>query len=671
MKKIKIIFVLFVLNIIFLSVNAQKDNDPVLLNVAGENITKSEFLKVYQKNNNKEQEIDKKALEEYLELFINFKLKVKEAENLGLDTIKTFISELNGYRSQLAQPYLVDKDITDKLIKEAYDRMQYDIRASHILIKVDKNAAPADTLAAYQKIIKLRERILSGEKFENVAAESSDDPSAKDMPASNDRPAYKGNGGDLGYFTAFDMIYSFETGAYNTKIGEVSMPIRSDYGYHLIKVTDKKKAMGRVQVAHILIMYPSKATDDDKAKSKAKAEEVMQKIKNGEKFEELVKEYSDDKASAAKGGVLPEFGVNRMIPEFVIAISKLEKPGDISEPIESKYGWHILKLIEKKGIKPLDELQSEIKQKIQKDDRSNLSKESFLAKVKKKYNFTENSKTIKDFYKVVTDSIFNNAWKAEEAKDLKAIMFTIGNKVFTQKDFAEFLAVKQEKISPIDISVYVNNRYKEWLEWNLFQFADSKLEDENPEFKALVREYHDGILLFDLTDRNVWSKAIKDTTGLKEFYENNKLNYMWGNRVEATIFNFNNSKVKEKDARKFVEKVQKGNLLYDNIKMNKLISKLSKDTLALEYKTEKYSKGDNKYIDKINWNLGISENINDNDRLIIILVHKIIAPEPKSIQEAKGIITADYQNYLEKEWLKYLRNKYSYTINRDVFDSIK
>jgi len=671
MKNYKGILAFLVFSLFFLNVKSQKDNDPILLNVAGEKITKSDFLKVYQKNNVKDRPIERKALEEYLELFINFKLKVKEAENLGLDTIKTFISELNGYRSQLAQPYLVDKEVTEKLIKEAYDRMQFDVRASHILIKVDRNASPADTLAAYQKIQKLRERILSGEKFENIAAEASDDPSAKDIPATNERPAYKGNGGDLGYFTAFDMIYSFETGAFNTKVGDISMPIRSDYGYHIIKVTDKMKAMGRVQVAHILIMYPSKASENDKAQTKAKAEEVMQKIKNGEKFDELVKNYSDDKASASKGGVLPEFGVNRMIPEFVIAISKFNKTGDISEPIESKYGWHILKFIERKGIGTLDELHSEIKQKIQKDDRSNLSKESFLAKVKKRYNFTENTKTVKDFYKVVTDSIFNNAWKVEEAKNLNLTMFTIGNKAFTQKDFAEFIAVKQEKISPIDISVYVNNRYKEWLDWNLFQYADSKLEDENPEFKSLIKEYHDGILLFDLTDRNVWSKAIKDTLGLKEFYENNKSNYMWGDRVEATIFNLNSKKIKEKDARKFVEKVYKGNLLNNNVKMNNLISKLSKDTIAVDYKTDKFSKGDNKFIDNIDWKQGISNSISNEDRFIIVLVHKTLFPEPKSIQEAKGIITSDYQNYLEKEWLKYLRNKYTFSVNREVFDSIK
>ena len=231
MKYIK--FFSIVLFIFFVtSTFAQKDNDPVLIKIAGDNVTKSEFLRVYQKNNLKDQPVDKKALQDYLELFINFKLKVKESEELKLDTGMAFKAELNGYRTQLTQPYLVDKDVTYDLIREAYDRMRMDVRASHLLIKVDKNAAPEDTLKAYLKIMNLRKRILNGESFEKVAAGSFDDPSAKDTPATKDRPTIKGNGGDLGYFSVFDMIYPFESGAYNTKVGEVSMPIRTDFGYH-------------------------------------------------------------------------------------------------------------------------------------------------------------------------------------------------------------------------------------------------------------------------------------------------------------------------------------------------------------------------------------------------------------------------------------------------------
>ncbi len=672
MKKNMKLIQIFLYTFIFSGVFAQQNNDPILLNVAGENITKSEFLRVYQKNNTKDQAFDQKALDEYLELYINFKLKVKEAEELGLDTNFMFKSELSGYRSTLAQPYLVDKDVTEELIKEAYNRMLFDVRASHILIKVEKNALPKDTLAAYNKILNLRKRILAGEAFEKVAAETSDDPSAKDMAASAEKPAYKGNGGDLGYFSSFDMIYPFENGAYNTPLGQISMPIRSEYGYHIIKLTDKKKAMGKVQIAHILITVPQNASDAAAQTAKAKVDEVIAKLKKGENFEELVKEYSDDKGSASKGGVLPEFGVNRMIPEFIVAISKLEKNGDISEPVQSRYGWHILKLIDRKEIKSLDELRNEIKLKVAKDERANKSKDSFLAKLKTEYKFTENPKAVTDFYKVVTDSIFVNAWKAEEAKHLTAKMFSIGEKTFTQTDFANFLASsKHENQSPENIEIYVNKNYKDYLERNLFQYADSKLEERYPDFRILMKEYHDGILLFDLTDQKVWSKAIKDTLGLKEFHQKNSINYMWDQRLDAVVFTFKEGKVKESDARKFVEKVYKKQLFNDNAKINGLIVKLSKDSAAVEYIADKFSKGDNKWIDQIKWQTGVAENIKDGNNLVIVLVNKILAPEPKSLNEAKGLITADYQNYLEKEWLKALRQKYTFSVNKAVYDSIK
>ncbi len=657
---------------IFTSAFAQQNNDPILLKVAGENITKSEFIRVYQKNNSKDQAIDKKALDEYLELYINFKLKVKEAEELGLDTNQDFKSELNGYRATLAQPYLVDKDVTEDLIKEAYNRMLFDVRASHILVKLEKDALPNDTLIAYNKIMNLRKRILAGETFEKVAAEASDDPSAKDVAATNERPSYKGNGGDLGYFSSFDMIYPFENGTYNTKVGEISMPIRSEYGYHIIKVTDKKKAMGKVQVAHILITMPQNAGEEDIKIAKAKADEVLTKLKNGEKFDELVKQYSDDKGSSSKGGVLPEFGVNRMIPEFIVAISKLEKSGDISEPVQSRYGWHILKLIERKEIKSLDELKSEIKQKVAKDERANKSRDSFLAKQKIEYKFTENPKAVKDFYKVVTDSVFTNSWKAEEAKMLTAKMFSIGEKTFTQTDFAGFLAyIKHENAKPENIEMYVNRNYKDFVERTIFQYANSKLEEKYPDFNILMKEYHDGILLFDLTDKNVWSKAIKDTVGLKEFHQKNSSNYMWNDRLDATIFTFKEGKVKEADARKFAEKIYNKQLSNNNVKIDEMIAKLSKDSAAVEYKHDKFLKGDNKLIDQIKWQEGVSENLKDGNNLVIVIVNKKLVPEPKTLNEAKGIITADYQNYLEKEWLKSLRQKYPFTVNKEVFDSIK
>ncbi len=650
---------------------AQKENDPTLLKIAGENVTKSEFLRIYQKNNQKDQPVDKKALQEYLELFINFKLKVKESEELKLDTGMAFKAELGGYRTQLTQPYLVDKDVTDDLIREAYDRMLLDVRASHILIKVDKNAGPEDTLKAYRRVMNIRKMIINGANFEAVAADSSEDLSAKDTPASKDRPSIKGNGGDLGYFSVFDMIYPFETGAYTTKVGDVSMPIRTDFGYHLIKVTDRKKAMGKVQVAHILISVPQNASISDSISAKLKADSVYFKLKQGEKFDDLVKQYTDDKGSASKGGLLPEFGVNRMIPTFIVAISKLEKTGDFTQPVLSRYGWHIIKLVEKKDIKPFEDLVTDIKQKVTKDERSNKSKESFIRKTKKEYNYTENIIALREFYKVVTDSIFTKSWSTLEAKNLTGDLFSIGDQKYTQTDFANWLGAKQEKTNPENIEVYVNSRYKEMVDYYVYKYADNNLESKYPDFKALMKEYRDGILLFDLTDRNVWSKAIKDTVGLKEYYTTNKNNYMWSDRVDATIFRFKDGKVDTKDARKLVEKFVDKKYTLDDKKFIKLIQKATKDSTAIVTSNDKFSKGDNKYVDQIKWQEGIADNITDGKDLIIIVINKKLAPEVKTLSEAKGIITADYQNYLEKVWIKSLRNKYPYTLIQEVFDSIK
>ena len=286
-----------------ISSNLFSQKKDVLMTIAGEDISKSEFLNVYYKNNIKGEPIDKKTLDEYLDLFINFKLKVKEAEVLGLDTVGEFIKELAGYRKQLAQTLLTDKDVTEQLIKEAYDRMQYDVRASHILIRVDNNSSPKDTLEAYNKIVKLRNRIIKGEGFDKVAIEASEDMSARDSEASDKRPAMKGNGGDLGYFTALDMVYPFENGAYNTKIGDVSMPIRSAFGYHLIKVTDKKPAMAKVQVAHILKSIPINANDSVQGIKKAEIEKIYNQLTAGESFEELQENLKDIYQELTSGNI--------------------------------------------------------------------------------------------------------------------------------------------------------------------------------------------------------------------------------------------------------------------------------------------------------------------------------------------------------------------------------
>ena len=580
-------------------------------------------------------------------------MKVKEAEELGLDTAKQFIDELAGYRKQLAQPYLTDKDVNEKLLKETYDRLNSDVHAAHILVKVDETALPKDTLAAYTKIMKIRNRILKGEDFNKVAGEKgvSDDPSAVE------------NNGDLGYFTALQMVYPFENAAYTTKIGEVSMPVRTRYGYHIIKVIDKRKAQGEVLVGHIMIRTPPNMTAEDSIKSFQKITEISKKIKEGEKFGELAEQYSDDKSSAKNEGELPWFGTGKMPPEFEEASFAIKNKGDYSPIIRTKYGWHIIKLLDKRGLSSFDEMKGELKSKVSKDSRSQVGRTALIAKIKKEYNFKENLKARDEFYKLIDTSFFNGTWEASKANKLTKPLFNFDTKTYTQKDFAVYIEAQQTERPKMDPKMVIDPLYNQFVDEMAIAYEETKLDSKYPEFKALMQEYRDGILLFELTDQKVWSKAVKDTVGAKAFYEKNKLNYMWDERAQATVYTASDVKI--------------ATLLRALLKKKKtekeILADINKDSqLNLSVESRLFTKGENNFVDK-NWNTGISPNITDekNKKIIIVAVDKILKPEPKAFQDAKGIVTADYQTYLEKEWIVELKKKYAVSIDKTVLATIK
>jgi len=645
------------------SLFAQVNQNDVLMTIAGRKITVGEFMSIYQKNNMKGQAIDQKSLNEYLDLFINFKLKVIEAEDLGLDTVTSFKKELAGYREQLAKPYFVDEQTIDALVQEAYARSQEDVRASHIFIRVPGDIDPADTTALYQKILTIRDRLNNGENFEMLAMELSEDPSARDREANAQHPFIRGNKGDLGYFTVFDMVYPFESAAYKTDKGKVSGIVRTEYGYHLIKVTNKQPAMGKVTVAHLYKTFPKNATAADSAALQQRMDSIYSVLKQDQsKWDTLVKLLSDDKGSAPRGGALPKFGVNRMVPEFIEAIYTIPATGQFSEPILTPYGWHIIKLLERDPQPEFADIQAELKQKVTKDSRSQLGREVILDRIIAEYGMMEYAGAKEDFYSIVTDSIFEGKWNPALAAGLKKPLVKIGDQTISQEEFKAYLAGNQKKGQQQPVRVYVDSSYKDFVNEKLLMMENQNLEAKYPEFKALMNEYRDGILLFDLTDKNVWSKAVKDTLGLKEFYEKNKNSYMWGPRLEATLYTCS-----QEDA---IQRVK--NFIETGTSDDDILKEINTgETEVLSIRQGKFSRKENPVIDKIVWQTGLSEVIKTDDGFTLVRVTEVLPAEPKQLNEARGLITADYQNYLEQAWIKSLKEKYPVEVDKKVFAKIK
>lgn len=642
-------FAFIVLILISALINAQ--DSEVILTIDNEAVTKTEFENIFKKNN-KDADVSAEALDEYMELFINFKLKVKEAEHLGMDTVWAFVRELAGYRDQLARPYLTDAEQNEALTREAYERLKEEIKASHILIEVAPGASPADTLRAWKKITNIRRQAENGKDFATLAMENSSDPSVKD------------NGGDLGYFSALQMVYPFENAAYNTAVGSVSEPVRTRFGYHIVKVEDRRPSRGEMKAAHIMIRVNADDPQERKDLAEKQVQDIYQELQDGQDFAELALKYSDDGSTSSRGGELPWFGAGKMVEEFENAAFALSENGEISKPIQSRYGWHIIKRIDYKPLASFEEMEGELKSKISKDSRADVTRNSFVQNLKKEYNFKAFSRNLNAVLSKLDTNVFNGKWKVSKVKGMNKPLFEIDGKRYTQADFGQYIAQTQRKrvsdgMTPKE---YGQKQYEAFEEETIFNYENSRLEEKYPEFKALMKEYRDGILLFELTDLVVWSKAVKDTLGLEAFYEANKQDFTYGERARGTIFFCSDDKVVSK-ARKLASKGKSdGDIV---AKLNK------KSNLAVRAEEVVLEKGDREYLSDVEWKLGVSSNFYHNGQIGFFRIDEVLPPEPKPLSEVRGLVTAAYQNHLEQEWLEELRQKYDYEVHKDVLHSIQ
>jgi peptidyl-prolyl cis-trans isomerase SurA len=726
---------------------------PVLETLGTYPVPASEFAYVYRKNNSTAPEYGtRQSVAEYLELYTNFRLKVLEAEQKGLDTTQAFKRELDGYRQQLAQPYLTEKSVTDQLVREAYDRMGQEINASHILIRVNPDATPQDTLAAYQKIEKIRQQVTAGEDFGKVAREVSEDPSAKD------------NAGKLGYFTAMQMVYPFESVAYKTPVGQVSAPVRTRFGYHLIKVNDKRAAQGEIKVAHLMIRANRNAATADSLTAKKKIDELYTRLKKGENWDKLVAQFSEDAGSAANGGELPPFGTGRMIPSFEEAAFKLQKSGDIAAPVQTPYGWHVIKLIEKQPVAKFADLEPTLKSKVAKDSRSELNRAAFLKRVRQEDQFVEiptaKAYTLAKGDTALVNGRFKYTAPATPAKAAKGpsdnmTLFTIKGKPYLVKDFLTYAQLNQRARAGADPKFVMQQLYDQYVDQSLTEFEKNSLDTKYEDYRMLVKEYRDGILLFQLMDEKVWSKAIEDTVGLKKYFADNQAKYQWDQRVQGTVisaatpallaraqkelkagrypvtrgmakgaaFRANTSNITkigtialDDVAKRMMEdtlttvtltgRIKKGekaslakaradsavsylrhrsgiparrlksaNLTAPAADATAQIALVSTNPAALEAMLNEqnplsvqvtqriFQKGDNKVVDDLMSRPAGTYTVQKDGRHYAVIIDKTLPAGPKTLAEARGQATSDYQTYLEKEWITQMRQKYPVKVN--------
>ena len=610
-----------------------------------------EFSRIYNKNIDLVKDESQKDLKQYLELFIGYKLKVNKALKLGLDKNANYITELKSNRTQLAKNYLTDSKVTQELIDEAYSRLQKEVRASHILLIVDENAAPADTLLAYNKCLAIRKRAIAGEDFGKLAQENSMDTSAKE------------NNGDLGYFSAFRMVYPFESGAFNTKKGEISNPVRSRFGYHLIKVIDLRDNRGEMNVAHIMIMKP---TDHSKeAEAKSKINDIYKKIQQGENFETLAKDFSEDKSSSDKGGALNRFASGQLSSnEFEDIAFSLTKENPLSKPFQSQYGWHIVKFIERFPVKSAKEMQQDLNAKISKDERSRKISNSVNNKLKKEYPAKRNDKIYDAVAKSITAEYTAGTWKIPEDKNFNESFLTIRDKQITARSFLEYVFEQQKsfKDSKLSLKNISDNIYEKFLNEQLNKFADENLESRFSEFANVMEEYKDGLLLFDLMEKEIWEKSKTDTVGLKKFHSLHREKYVWKNRLDLLIA----SSSKEDVAKNVIQMLKTGKSAEDikkALNTDKVVDIMISEGI--------YEEGNAVIPKNVTAKVGVTDVLQNGAYFYVTKVKKILPAGEKTFEEAKGKVINDYQQNLEENWVSELKKEFTVVVNQNVFEKVK
>jgi peptidyl-prolyl cis-trans isomerase SurA len=645
MNKLRLFLILFLVLIPISSTIAQDSkSDSLVFSIDDEKVYKSEFVRQYEKSNSSSMDNKSLSVEEYLDMYINFKLKVKAAKDMGYDTLPKFLNEYNNYRKQLADKFISNGEVTEKMVRETYEHIKNEVNVDHILVSLKADASPNDTIVAYNKAIDIIKEIKEGKDFNELAKKYSDDPSVKD------------NNGNMGWFKAFKMVCPFEKAAYDLDINEVSLPVRTSFGYHIIKKNDERVSRGTITVAHIMKYNQSK---ERKASAKEEIFKLYQKIQNGESFDDLAKQFSEHKQTADRGGKLTPFSTGQLNSSIFEEVAfRLNEKDSISKPFETQFGWHIVKFIEDEPVKDFETLKNEIVKKIKTSDRSKKLIKNIKKDLMKRYEVNVNYETLSCVEQRVDSSLFSYKWRYEPIlSDDEKWILKIDDNAFYVKELLIEINKSQRSLKGKSLQDRVNEAMDNFTYAKLISVHNKNLEFISPEFAQEIKTYYEGLLMFDVMQNHIWKPSQEDSLGQLAFYNQNKNEFKSKTKVSGIIANTKDKKI-AKSLTKVIHKEK--------------LSELKEKYPDVIFQEVELTEIDNPSIPKkLELKLNSPKTYKNNNQYMAITLSDIEKERILEFEEVKGRVIAKLQTQKEDNWLASLKNKYKIYINKPVLQALK
>ena len=640
-------FFSFALLIFSLSLFAQDSfEEGVVMKVNNRKVYSSEFKNVYTKNASILDEEDKMTVDDYFELFKNYQLKLEAALDQKLDQDSIFLKEYKKYYKQLADNYIANGKVTEQMIEETYQRLVNEVKARHILINASDNATDEEKAKALETAKEIKLKLQNGADFEALAQEYSDDPSAKT------------NGGNIGWFKAFKMVYPFENAAYNLNVGEISDPVKTRFGYHIIQKTDERKSIGKLQVAHIMVRMQQ---SDTLKTPEQHINEIYKKLNNGSDFKDLAKQFSQDENTAENGGIMPVFELGNLnSPVFEEKAFALQQDGAVSEPFQTRFGWHIVKRISTEALDSFEEQREFLKKRIKTSERSKLLNNRIQENIEQLYSVSKNTEAVSYIASIATEDILKSQWQLPEDEQIpNNIFLQIEDESHSWLDLAKYVE-KQQRAAKTNASkkAIVQDLANQFVYGKLVEYHKKRLPEIDQEFALTIQEYKNGLLLYEVMERTIWNPAKNDSIALKEYYKANKDEFKSKETIELEIASFS----KKKEARKFLKKVSdtedfslKANEIEDVIFQEKDVKAVHSPAIS----------------DKLKLNNGVSKIYKHNGQFVVYNIFAVNPVRQLDYDEVKGRVISSYQNQLEAQWLEGLLTKFELEVNQKELNRLR